>query len=91
MCVWLNRNILGRFYKVSVFPVEILCHLFDLVLIILFLDEFYNQKTLFFDISYVLCLLCNLKGYLFECVTSNIYRVNQMLNVRVRRGMVFIV
>ena len=44
---------------------------------------FSNQKTLFLDNLHFLCLPCSLKGYLTQCVVSNVFRVYHKLKVRV--------
>ena len=61
-------------------------HLLNVVLVVVFLVDFSNQKH-FFLLSFFLCLLYNLKSYSFQCVVSNFNSVNHMLNVLVRRGM----
>ena len=48
---------------------------------------FSNQKTIFLDILYFLCLLCSLRDYLFQCRVSSVYRVYHKLIVRVRHYM----
>ena len=55
--------------------------------VVFFQVVFSNQKTLFLGILYFLCLLCSLKGNLFQCVVSNVYRVCHKLIFRVHRYM----
>ena len=64
-----------------------MCYLIDLVWVVFFQVVFSNQKTLFLGILYFLYLLCSLKGYLFQCVVSNVYRLYHKLIVRVRHCM----
>ena len=48
---------------------------------------FSNQKTLFLDILYFLCLFCSLMDYLYQCVVSSAYRVCHKFFFRVRHCM----
>ena len=52
--------------------------------VVLFRVVFSNRKTLFLDILYFLCLLCSLRGYLFQCKVSSVYHVCHKLIFRVR-------
>ena len=83
MFVWWDRNILDRFYKVGGFPDTIWYQFLNLVLILLFLFEFFNRKTLFFVRLNFLYLLYNFVGYLFQCGVSSFYHVTHRINVRV--------
>ena len=62
--LFLDRNILGSFYKIIGFIDKILCHFLNLVLIVFFLVGFSNQKTQFFDILFFVSTL-QLEGLFF--------------------------
>ena len=65
----LDRNYLGEFCKIIVLFDKLWCYLLNLVLVVVFLIGFSNQKTLFFDI---LCFFC-IGFAIRRCAYSNMW------------------
>ena len=84
MFLLLDRNNLGHLFKVSVFLDILWCRFLNLVLVVLLLIGFSNQKTLFLDI-FVFVSALQLEGVLLQCKLSNFCHGGHKLIVHVHR------
>ena len=78
-------NIFDRFYMVNKLLEIIWYRSLNLVLIVLFLIEFCNQKLFFPGSLNFSCLLYSLIELLFQCVVSIFYRGSRRLSDPLRR------